>query len=177
MPPQNSKTPKSAFSQSLGRFLAKTVERLGEWQAQQREAEKRAVANAKFPWLEALWLLTLHICLGLTLTMLPGDWAIAAWVLVIGVSLYCTLVAVCIDGSLLPDSFICSMAWSVIALPWISMHEKLDLVLRRWILHRFRDALAIDFWKAIASIFCLVALLGLSGLGLRLGHWLATQFW
>jgi hypothetical protein len=177
MPSQRSKLPKSTFAQSFNRFFTKTVERLNEWQAQQQEAERKAVANAKFPWLETLQLLALHICLGLLLAALSGAWAIAAGVFIIGVSLYCSLLAVGVDSSLWPDSLICFLVLGWVAQPWQATAEKLDLVLRRWILSTFQGELAIDFWKVVASVFCLVVLVGLSGLGLRVGYWLGTQFW
>ncbi len=177
MPPQNPQSPKSNSSQSLGRFLRKGARAVHNWHNWQEAENKKAIANAKFPWSEVLWLGGLHSGLGFILALLNGNWAIGAWILVVGISLYCTLLAAFIDGSLLPDDWLCSAVWDALSLPWRATNHKLDLLLQRWIVSRFRHELAIDFWRGVVKILSFMTLIGLDSLGLWAGYWLSTQLW
>jgi hypothetical protein len=177
MSPQNPQPPKSGVGQSLGRLIKQGARAIHEWHEQSEAEQRRAIANAKFPWSEVLWLLGLHSGLGFILALLNGDWATVAWMLVIGISLYCTLLAAFIDGSLLPDDWLCAAVWDALSLPWRATNHKLDLLLQRWIVSRFRHELAIDFWRGVTKIFSFMALVGLDGLGLWAGYWVGMQVW
>ncbi|HEY9877954.1 MAG TPA: hypothetical protein V6D29_05830 [Leptolyngbyaceae cyanobacterium] len=175
MRPKNVPPHRSASNQSVGRFFSKTVAVLGKWQKEQREAEKRALANARFPWRPVLLLFGIHSIAGFVLATLQGAWAIVAWILIVSTSLYCTLLAISEGDDFIFGNFASALLWQTLALPWTATVEQMDAVLRRQVLNTFRHDLAIDFWCVMARIFCLITLVGLDSLGVWAGYTVSTQ--
>lgn len=178
MASQNPQPPKSGLGQSLSRLLKQGARALHESHERYEAEQRRAIANAKFPLFQVVRLLCLHIFLSLIPTALQGTWATVAWIAIIGTSLYCTLLAVdpYENHFALPD-FTCSLRWAGISLPWALTAEKLNLVMKRWILGGVQHECLRDFLMEGVPTFCFMALLGLGSLGLWAGYWVGMQVW
>lgn len=176
MSSQDPQPPKSGLGQSLGRLIKQGARTMHEWHEQSEAEQRRAIAKAKFPLFQVVRLLCLHVFLGLIPAALQGTWATVAWIAIIGTSLYCTLLAVN-PYDLAPPDFACSLVWSGISLPWALTAEKLNLVMKRWVLGGVQHECLRDFLMEGVPTFCFIALLGLGSLGLWAGYWVGMQVW
>ncbi len=180
----NPQPPKSGLGQSLRHLFKDGARAVHEWHEQAEAERKRAIANAKFPLFQVMRLFGLNVCLGILPTLTQGTWATVAWIAIIGISVYCILLAFdpyeyyLAEPNLISSIILFGLSIILVGLsrPWALTAEKLNLVLHRWILGTVRHECLREFLVEGIPTFCFIALVGLNGAGLWVGHWVGTQF-
>ncbi|OUL21201.1 hypothetical protein BV372_32130 [Nostoc sp. T09] len=181
------KKPPHKHSSASWKWLARGwqggLDELRKWNEQQLENEKRAVANARFPWLAVAGLFVMYLLTGALLTIATSVWAWGwmLWILAIGLSLLLNTAALgewTFVDDLLVDSFFLSLIvgslWTAIALPWHKTVEGLDAIFRRWIFSVFQTNYLSDILRQLVPLYCFIILVFIEVLGLWLGYQVAS---
>ncbi|MDZ8055637.1 MAG: hypothetical protein RMX68_026635 [Aulosira sp. ZfuVER01] len=163
----------------LVRGWRRGIDELHKSNKQQLENEKRAVANAWFPWLAVAELFVIYLLTGALLTIATAvwTWGWILWILAIGLSLLLNTTAVgewTFVDDLIADNFCLSLIlgslWTAIAFPWCKTAEGLDAIFRAWIFRTFQTNWLSDILRQFLPLCCFTVLIFLEGLGLWLGY-------